>query len=93
MPPIIAPGMLPMPPTTAAVNALSPARKPIVLEIVLNSSPDMTPATPAITEPMKNVSAIVRLTLMPSISAASRSEATARIDLPSVVRSTSCSSP
>ena len=31
-PPIIAPGTLPMPPTTAAVNALSPARKPIVFE-------------------------------------------------------------
>ena len=46
----------------------------------------MTPATPAIAEPMKNVSAIVRSTLMPSISAASRSDATARIDLPSVVR-------
>ena len=30
---------------------------------------------------------------MPSISAASRSEATARIDLPSVVRLTSCISP
>jgi hypothetical protein len=36
---------------------------------------------------------MVRLTLMPSISAASRSEATARIDLPSVVRFTSWRSP
>ena len=30
MPPTIAPGMLPMPPNTAAVNAFSPGRKPIV---------------------------------------------------------------
>ena len=85
--------MLPMPPTTAAVNALSPARKPIVSEIDWNSSPDITPAKPASTDPMKNVSAIVRSTLIPSISAASRSDATARIDLPSVVRSTSRISP
>ena len=35
MPPIIAPGMLPMPPTTAAVNAFSPARKPIVFGILI----------------------------------------------------------
>ncbi len=42
---------------------------------------------------MKKVIAIVRLTSMPSISAASRSEATARIDLPSVVRLTSCIRP
>ena len=54
-PPTIAPGMLPMPPTTAAVNAFRPARKPIVAEIWLNARPDMTPATPAIAEPMKNV--------------------------------------
>ncbi len=57
------------------------------------SSPDITPATPAIAEPMKKVSAIVRLTSIPSISAASRSEATARIDLPRVVRSTSSFNP
>ena len=38
---------------------------------------------------MKNVAEIVKSTLMPSISAASRSIATARIDRPSEVRSTS----
>ncbi len=53
----------------------------------------MTPATPAIAEPMKKVIAIVRLTLMPSISAASRSDATARIDLPNSVRLTSTHRP
>ena len=58
-----------------------------------NARPDITPATPAIAEPMKKVSAIVRLTLMPSISAASRSEATARIDFPKSVRLTSSRRP
>ena len=42
---------------------------------------------------MKKVAAIVKFTLMPSISAASRSTATARICFPSLVRLTSCRRP
>ena len=80
-PPSIAPGSEPIPPTTAAVKALSPARKPIVFVTWLNSSPAITPATPASAEPRKNVAAIVRFTLMPIISAASRSAATARMPI------------
>ena len=67
--------------------------KPIVFVTWLNSSPPMTPATPASAEPRKNVMEIVKFTLTPSISAASRSAATARICLPSLVRWTSCCSP
>ena len=67
--------------------------KPIVAVTWLNSSPAITPAMPASAEPMKNVAVIVRFTLMPSISAASRSAATARICLPSLVRLTSSRSP
>ncbi len=53
----------------------------------------MTPATPARAEPRKNVAAMMKFTLMPSISAASRSAATARICLPSRVRLTSSRRP
>ena len=67
--------------------------KPIVAVTWLNSSPPITPATPASAEPMKNVAVIVKFTLMPSISAASRSAATARICLPSLVRLTSSCRP
>ena len=65
----------------------------MTLVICPNARPDMTPATPAIAEPIKKVREIVRSTLMPSISAASRSEATARIDLPNMVRLTSSRRP
>ena len=88
-PPSIAPGIEPMPPTTAAVNALSPAMNPMVFVTWLNSRPAMMPATPASAEPRKNVDAMMKFTLIPSISAASRSAATARICLPSFVRLTS----
>ena len=87
-PPSIAPGIEPIPPTTAAVNALSPAMNPIVAVTWLNSSPPMIPATPAKAEPRKNVAVMTKFTLMPSISAASRSAATARIRLPSLVNRT-----
>ncbi len=88
-PPSIAPGMLPIPPTTAAVKPFRPARKPMKWKIWLNSSANMTPAAPASTEPMKNVQAITRSMSMPIIAAASRSNAVARIAFPSLVRATS----
>ena len=47
-----------------------------------------TPAAPASAEPMKNVTAITRFTSMPIISAACRSNDTARIARPSCVRDT-----
>ena len=72
-PPSIAPGMLPMPPTTAAVKPLSPATKPMKWYTRWNTSPTMTPAAPASAEPMKNVTTITRSTSMPIIAAASRS--------------------
>src|SRR6201985_1969835 len=76
-PPSIAPGIEPIPPTTAAVNALSPAMNPIVLVTWLNSSPPMIPATPARAEPRKNVAVMTKFTLIPSISAATRAAPTA----------------
>ena len=50
--------------------------------IWLNISPNITPAAPASTEPMKNVAAMTRLTSMPIIAAASWSNAVARHRLP-----------
>ena len=46
------------------------------------------PAAPASAEPMKNVAAITRLTSIPIISAAWRSNDVARIARPSCVRAT-----
>ena len=71
MPPAIAPGMLPMPPTTAATNALSPGMMPISGSIFGFDSPTSTPAAPASIEPSTKVSEITRLTSMPIKLAAS----------------------
>ena len=46
-PPSIAPGMLPMPPSTAAVKALSPGMKPVYGLIRLYCTPNSTPAAAA----------------------------------------------
>ena len=46
MPPTMAPGMLPMPPRTAAVKALMPGMKPVKKLIWMNIRPKSTPATP-----------------------------------------------
>ena len=46
-PPTTAPQTLPMPPSTAAVNALRPARKPIRKLMFVTCSPWATPATAA----------------------------------------------
>ena len=48
-------------------------------------SPNITPATPASAEPTKNTVEITRSTSIPIISAASRSNATARLALPTCV--------
>ena len=84
----MAPGMFPIPPTTAAVNALSPAKNPIVWLTFWKISPFITPAAPASAEPMKKVATITRSTSMPIIAAPSRSNAVARIAFPSRVRPT-----
>ena len=54
-----------MPPSTAAVNAISPSWKPASQRVVVVNCAYMTPAAPAITPPSAKVNAIVRLTSMP----------------------------
>ena len=61
----IAPGMLPMPPSTAAVKAFSPGMKPVYGLIRLYWTPNSTPAPPPIAPPIRKVSEMIRLTLMP----------------------------
>ena len=85
-PPIAAPVMLPMPPRTAAVNALRPAWKPMLNTVTPKYRPWTTPAAPASAEPMKNTRAIVELMFTPMIWAASRSIAVERIARPVFVR-------
>ena len=58
-----------------------------------NTSPTRTPAAPASADPMKNVFTITWSTSIPIIAAASRSNAVARIALPSFVRVTSSQRP
>ena len=70
--PSTAPGRLPMPPRTAAVNAISPSWKPWSKRMFVDverveQARRRRRATPAI----RNVNEIVRLTLMPIIAAAS----------------------
>ena len=88
IPPSIAPGMLPMPPTTAAVKPFKPAPKPMKWYTRWNTRPTITPAAPASAEPMKNAMTITRSTSMPIIAAASRSYAVARIAFPTRVYDT-----
>src|SRR5690606_7968123 len=76
-PPSMAPGMLPMPPSTAAVNALMPARKPMCGLITPYCMPSSTAATAARVAPMTKVRAMMLLVLMPSRLAIFRSSAQA----------------
>ena len=85
-PPSAAPTVLPMPPRTAAVNALRPAWKPSSKRATPYWRPLTTPAAPASAEPIRNVIAIVRLMFTPIRAAASRSAAVARIERPRRVR-------
>src|SRR5713101_5454112 len=88
-PPSMAPGMLPMPPSTAAVKALSPGMKPVYGLIRLYCTPKSTPAPPPMAPPMRKVREMMRLTLMPMSEAADWSSATARMALPILVLLTS----
>ena len=87
-PPAMAPPRWPMPPTTAALKALIPGRKPVVWITLRNKIPHKMPANPAIAPPNANTFTMVRLTLMPISAAISASSATARMALPLLVRST-----
>ncbi|OLE17330.1 MAG: hypothetical protein AUG88_07205 [Actinobacteria bacterium 13_1_20CM_4_68_12] len=91
-PPSTAPGMLPIPPTTAAVKPFNPAVKPISEKIWPKTSPNMTPPAAASADPRKNVKEITRSMLIPIISAASRSNDVARIAFPVRVRETTSAS-
>ena len=81
----MAPGSEPMPPSTAAVNALRPARKPMKKSITPQYSVTMTPATAARDAPMTNVRAMVLSTLTPTSAAMARSCSQARCARPSLV--------
>jgi hypothetical protein len=79
--PRTAPVRFPIPPRTAAVNAISPSSKPVSYRM-LNWRRKSIPATAASDPASANVTEIVRLTLIPIIAAASRSCAIARIPFP-----------
>ncbi len=80
-----------MPPITAAVNPLSPIRKPIVAYVGTRRA-NSTPAAPASAEPSTKANTITLSMSIPIIAAASRSYEVARIALPIRVRVTSSQS-
>src|ERR1035437_634490 len=84
-PPTTAPATLPMPPRTAATNALRPARKPIRKLMLWFCRPWATPATAARTAPSANATTMIRSTLMPIRRAVSWSWETACIPWPILV--------
>src|SRR5690606_31919068 len=65
-PPSMAPGMLPIPPSTAAVHALMPAMKPMKGLSLPMASAISTPPTAASIAPMMKVKEMIRLVSMPS---------------------------
>ena len=79
--PSTAPVRLPIPPSTAAVKAMSPSWKPLSNR-TWYSRKNTRPATAASDPARKKVTEIVRLTSMPIIADASVSWATARIAFP-----------
>ncbi len=81
-PPNIAPGMLPIPPSTAAVNALRPGINPLRQLNDRLWKPSMTPAAPASIAPMAKVTTITWSTSTPMSEAVSLSSATARMARP-----------
>ena len=81
-PPIRAPGIEPIPPNTAAVNALIPGIAPVVGVSVGYAEQRRTPAIAAKAEPMAKVMEIVLLTLIPISCAAPLSSEQARIAFP-----------
>ena len=74
-----APGIEPIPPNTAAVNALIPGIAPVYGVKVGYAEHSNTPAIAASPEPIANVSEMVPLTLTPINCAASLSSDTASI--------------
>src|ERR1051325_952007 len=84
-PPTTAPGTLPMPPRTAAMNALSPGMIPISGSIFGYERPKRMPATAASAEPMTNVVEMTRSTGMPISDAISKLYDTARMARPNFV--------
>ena len=78
----MAPETLPIPPRTAAVNALRPVTKPIRKSIWPKRIPCITPATAARAAPMTKVTTMTRLVSMPMSRAVSGSWAVARMALP-----------
>src|ERR1051326_179743 len=86
-PPTTAPGTLPMPPSTAAMKALSPGMIPISGSIFGYDRPKRLPATAASDEPITNVVEITRSTGMPISDAISKLYDTARMARPNFVPS------
>src|SRR5690606_21224654 len=76
--PSMAPGMLPMPPSSAAVTALMPARKPMCGLMAAYCMLISTAAIAASAAPMTKVREMMLLVLMPSRLAIFRSSAQAR---------------
>ena len=79
IPPINAPGIEPIPPNTAAVNALIPGIAPVYGVSVGYAEQSSTPAMAAKPEPIANVKEIVPLTFTHINCAASLSSDTANI--------------
>ncbi|MCY1457563.1 hypothetical protein D9M71_748690 [compost metagenome] len=77
-PPSMAPGMLPIPPNTAAVKALRPTRKPALGLMTPYCILSSTAATAASAAPMTKVRAMMLLVLIPSKLAILMSSAQAR---------------
>ncbi len=84
----MAPTMLPIPPSTAAVKALMPGKNPLKKLMVGKTSVHSAPATPAMAPPTAKTLTMVLSTLMPIRAAVSGSSATARIARPVLVFST-----
>src|ERR1035437_4985830 len=84
-PPTTAPATLPMPPRTAAVKALRPARNPMWKSMLWFCRPWATPATPAKAAPTANATTMTRSTSMPIRRAVSWSWDTACMPWPILV--------
>jgi hypothetical protein len=80
--------MLPMPPNTAATNALRPGRMPSSVLMEGKATAYSTPPSPARAAPTAKVNEITWSTLMPISRAAGLSKEAARIALPILVRRT-----
>ena len=83
--PTTAPGTEPMPPTTAAMNALMPGVEPAIWLMPVFLAKYSSAPTAARNEPMMNVMEITRLIFTPMSCAVSKSLDTARMDMPNLV--------